>query len=195
MRYFTILTAVILSILISTPCQAKWGWENQLISSPYHSHQILTSSLTFTWEASPNLAVTLGLPSQLVWNGGINDFTLSSPFLILTAQTDPQKQYSTSLRLGGGCYQGLSAEGTVKILADPLLIYYALIYQKQQIAVDAGAIFAANERWALGAHLRYSKNSLITYQLYRTLPKGVVELSYTHSLDGASQSLGLKIPF
>lgn len=84
----------------------------------------------------------------------------------------------------------------VKAVVDPLLTYCSVTYQKQETSFGWGVIFAANERWALGAHLQYAKNSLLTYQLYYSRQeRKPTELSYAHSLDGSLQRLGLKIPF
>lgn len=194
------LAQVFLTLALLACCgqvaSAAWTWETQVLSSPYHDFRLFHFQLGVTWPVQDQLSLALKLPVQL----GVEP---SGPRLeLLPAQGSvafswPLREELTSelaLELGVRREQ-LALRGGVKLVFDPLALKCSLLIQ-EEVTLQAGVTFAANERWALGAHLSYRKNSLLTYELHHsTAGARQLTFSYTQALDGSVQSLGVKITF
>jgi hypothetical protein len=191
-----VLLVILLVLSWGQKAQGAWIWETQVVNSPYHNLRVYLSQVGYAWQPKEELQLALYLPVQygaepnapslqvlaprarLNWSQPI-DSALSGE---LALQLSPKKEF-LSLRSG------------VKLLSDPLAVKFSLLYE-DGLALQTDLAFAVNERWALAAHLRYRRNSLLTYELHH-FSRGdrQLSLSYTHSLDGSIQSLGLKISF
>lgn len=187
---------VCLFLLLSPLSQANsWTYQGQLVRSPYAKEQIIKQSLSFTRSLRKAWSTTLTIPLQLTLDPGPEKFKLDDPQLTL-AWSSP-KQNTTWPELGlAYSPSGFKFQGGIKHLVDPLLLYGSCQLYKKTLAFEGGVVFAANEKWALGAHLRYGTDSTLTYQLHHYLKGGQhVEFSYSCSLTGSFQSLGLKTSF
>lgn len=183
-------------LLVPTALSASWSLEGDLWSSPYHSRQTFLGALSYSHKLSPTMTASVTLPWEVT-----RDHHLKQKVFLPTTTLSWSKDLSQDLRTQAKVVylahqKQLIIEGLVKLISDPLLTYCSLTGQRNKLSFGLGTVFAANERWALGAHLDYGKNSFLTYQLFHTNGQDKPwELNYSRSLEGSSQKLGFKLSF
>lgn len=173
--------------------ESSWTYEGHIWSSPYQDQKIYSTTLSYIFEPLEHWLGTLTLPIQYQ----AQKWEVLYPQVSLAWAPPLGDSYTGRLKLSySPKSQQFQMEGGFNTLSDPIIINCAIFHQRQSTALNLGVVFAVNEKWALGAHLQYTKNSLLTYQLHGTSQKGKQrQLSYSHSLDGSLQRLGLKVTF
>lgn len=175
--------------------EASWMLEGQVWSSPYQEGAIYLSQLSVKLEPHKHLDFTASLPVQYSHNPELQEAQCLYPRFSLAYLGPVDDVRSVILRADYQLKpQRLGLQGGIHMLYDPLAVNLAISYHERTIALEGSVVFAVNERWALGAHLHYSRNSLLTYELYHTSKKGKQrQIRYSYYLDGSMQCLGLKI--
>lgn len=222
LRY--ILFFMVLWAGVTATGHGEWLLETQLDTAAYlslspadHGHTIVTErhweiSLGYIWRPNDDSYVQFNLPLR----GESLSFFLHDHSIYQAAQTVlrlPRLKLGASLPTIWGPtglltvdfdlhdYR-LGAELGLESTWDPLLTYGTFSIASGAARMNGGVIFAANKRWALGAHLTYrgfaktDPSSALTYQVYYQSPQGMVyDISFTHILGQERQSLGLKLLF
>ena len=193
----TLTLTLFLILLGAKLCAASWMLEGYILNSPYSDTQVYFSQLSVTLEPHETLQAVVSLPVQYSASPKMQQRQLIHPRLALAWSVPLDGVVSSSVRLDYHLKpQKLQLQGGVQLLCDPLALRCALSYQEQTMALEGSLVFAVNERWALGAHLHYARNSWLTYEIHHTSKQGKQrQLNYSHSLDGSLQRLGLKIAF
>ncbi|HHW72339.1 MAG TPA: hypothetical protein GX393_03830 [Firmicutes bacterium] len=195
----SVLMAVLLMFVVlgcSQLADAAWVWETQVVTSPFHDLRLHLSELGYSWQVQEELQLSLHLPVQYAAQPGEGRLELLAPRASVTWAGPADRPLSGELALALSPRKELcSMRAGVKMVTDPMAVKFGLVCQ-DGLSLQAGAAFAVNERWALAAHLRYRKNSLLTYELHHnTSGDAQLVFSYTRALDGTMQSLGVKIAF
>ncbi len=175
----------------------SWTLDGKVWSSPYQDERVYLSQLAITLKPHDHWQTTLSLPIQYTHSPRTQDLECLYPRVGIAWSVPLSDTVTSRVRLN---YQfnprKLAVQGGLETLHDPIALGVTLSYQTRTLALAGSVVFAANERWALGAHLHYSNNSLLTYKINHTSKRGKQrQFSYCHSLDGSLQSLGLKITF
>ena len=177
------------------PCEATWVFEGQVWSSPYQEGEIYLSQLGVKLEPHTNLDFTASIPVQYHHSPERQEMQYLYPRFTLAWLVPFDDVHSGHLAAGYDLKPPrLRLQGGLHMLYDPIALNLALAYREQTLSLEGGVVFAVNERWALGAHLQYSRNSLIAYELHHTSKNGKQrQVRYSHYLDGSMQCLGFKI--
>lgn len=220
------LLVLVFIILLAAPwahAQAQWFVETQMTTSMYHdvdpvdfspislTERQLELALGLMWDISDNGHFQLSFPMQTTCQTLISgpgklreaDIGLSLPRMSLEVSG------STILGPDGFCRLMFNPSGPLfhselglEWVWDPLLAYASLALTGQHPALRGGIMFAANKRWALGAHLVYrgfaeqNPVSALSYQVYYQSPRGkACEVILTHHLGTPQHSLGWKLLF
>lgn len=193
----SLLLIIFLSLAVR-PCQGwSWACQFEVWSSPYHAHKIYAGALNCSRSFSAKLTGGIILPLQIMTGLEGQDLQLFFPSLKLCWRHPFQRGVTGKLEIKCDPRQRqIQVDGGVEVLSDPLLIQYSITRQGGANHLNVGALFAVNERWALGAHLKYGKNPLLTYQMHHIASwGGTAKFNYSSSPDGALQCLGLEIAF
>lgn len=195
--FLTILIVITMGALYIPDCLGAWSYRLEYWTSPYHDRRIYGSALNYTWHIQDELTCTLILPGQLTLSQGHEEGKLFPPRFAFHWRQHLGQEITGRFRFSCDPLHGtVHLEGGIEVLADPLLTAYSIVRQEQNYSLNIDVIFAPNERWALGAHLKYSKNSLLSYQLHHITDGDIGgKLSYSFSPDGSVQCLGLEIAF
>ena len=177
--------------------RGAWILEGQVWNSPYTDTQVYFSQLSIELAPHEHVQTFVSLPIQYTSGQETGDLTLQYPRLALAWSVPWDDVVSSTIRLEYQLKpQQVQLQGGVQMLSDPIALNCALSWQKQTFALEGSLVFAVNERWALGAHLHYAKNALLRYEIHHTSKGGKQrQVSYSHSVDGSLQCLGLKIVF
>lgn len=177
--------------------QFSCDWELQIWNSPYHDQNIYNNRLGLIWCPGEHFTGRVTFPLQISSHPLGQSSSLFFPQFSLAWSKSFKHGISAACE---GIFDWhdrlLGCEISLHILADPLLTCYSFARRNSRNFINTGLVFAVNESWALGAQLQYGKVSLLTYQLHR-ISRGnrSHKLSYTHSVDGSTQCLALKIAF
>ncbi len=191
------LCLAIFMSLSTAVCQGAWTLQFELWSSPYAAQKIYAGSLNYSWHFSEELSGKIILPLRVTIPPLETSPELLFPSLILRLRHPFDLGVTGRLEIKCDPQRGeIHFDGGVEFLSDPVLIQYSMARQKGINNLNAGVLFAVNEKWALGAHLKYGRHSLLTYQIHHTTIRGGnTKFSYSHSPDGTLQCLGLEIAF
>lgn len=196
MLVITVLFTVFISSHAS-PCQGAWTCQFELWSSPYHDQKIYAGALNYSWKFREELYGKIILPLRVTSGpAGRHDELFFPRFALCWLQPFGQEVTGKLKIKCDPQHQAIHLDGGLELLSDPLLTYCSVAHQSGANFLNMGVIFAVNEKWALGAHLKYGKNSLLAYQLHHITTRGNNgKLSYSYSPDGSMQCLGLEIAF
>lgn len=188
----------LLLLLVSFPraiCEGSWMLEGHIWSSPHHEQQLCLGQLSRIWQPHEHVKTVLSLPVQYTCGPGAQGLEYLYPRFALVASvpfndmTQGLFRFDFSLRP-----QVFKLQGGFQMLHDPMALKCAFSYEGRSLELDGSVVFAVNERWALGAHLHYARNSLLTFEIHHTSARGKQrQFSYSHSLDGSLQALGFKV--
>lgn len=197
MKNFRTICAFVAILLALGPglCTASWILEGQVWNSPYYEGGVFISQLSVIVNPLKNVQASASLPMQYTRDLENQELRLLYPRLALAWSIPWGDAHSASIK---AAYQlqprSIQMEGGIHLLFDPLALRAALSYQEHTFTLKGSLAFAANERWALGAHLQYTKNSILTYEIIHISKKGKQRhLSYSHNMDGSLQCLAFKI--
>ncbi|HHT68756.1 MAG TPA: hypothetical protein GXZ85_05780 [Firmicutes bacterium] len=196
MRYIRIISLVVFALVTSCgSSHASWMLEGHAWSSPYQEGAIYLSQLTVKLEPRKEVQATISLPIQYTHGSNSKELHLLYPRMALAFSIPLDEVYSSVFRANYDLEsRSFQMHGGLHMLFDPLAIGCGLSYREKTLVLDGTVIFAVNERWALGAHLQYTRNARLTYELHHTSRNGKKrQFSYSHVLDGSLQSLGVKI--
>lgn len=188
---------IICLFLSSTTVQASWVWEIAVWNSPHGQQQIFSTELCRAWKFRRFWRAELAAAGQFTRPGPGQGEDLFQPRASLLYR--PSLREATHGKFSLTYHPKVSrwelAAG-LEVMADPLLLSAALQGNNREAGLNLGLVFAANERWALGAHLHYTRNSLYTFQVHHSKAQNTIQtISYSRSLDGSLQRLGLKLTF
>lgn len=175
--------------------QAAWILEGQVWRSPYQEGELYLSQLGVVLEPHEDLDFSAFLPIQYSRGPELQKMQCLYPRFSLIYRPSFDPIHSAILRMDYHPKpQKLSLQGGISMLHDPLAMNLAISYHENKFSLEGSLIFAVNERWALGAHLHYARNSLLTYEVFHTSRKGKQrQIRYSRYLDGSMQSLGFKL--
>lgn len=199
MKSFKVISTSIIIFLALSPglCAASWALEGQIWNSPYDPREVFISQLSVTLEPLEHLQASASLPFQYTRDSQEQELQLLHPSLMVVWSIPWGDAHSASIK---AAYQlqpdRLQLEGGILLLFDPLALRASLSYQGRTFTLQGAVVFAVNERWALGAHLHYTKSSVLTYEVIHTSRRDKQRhLSFSHNIDGSLQCLGFKIVF
>lgn len=175
--------------------EAAWMLEGQVLHLPYQESTIYLSQLSLKLEPHKDMELIASLPFQYSRIPGFRQVEFLSPRLSLVYTPSFDPVHSGILKIDYDLKaQNLRLQGGLSLVHDPLAMNLVISYYERDISLDGSVVFAVNERWALGTHLHYAKNSVLTYEIYHTSRNGKHrQVRYSHSLDGSMQSLGFKL--
>lgn len=221
----SLLVIILLAAATSlAEAQTQWMIETQLITSAYHdvspvdfspislTERLFELSLGLLWNLGDAGHLHCSLPLRTANHTLIGGPTKLGETSISLRLPRLSLEVSGSSTLFGtyGFYRVgfdpqtpvFSSELGLEWTWDPLLTYTSLALTNQRAALKSGLMFAANKRWALGAHLVYrgfaddNPTSAMSYQVYYQSPQGrACEVVFTHYLGTSQQSLGWKVLF
>jgi len=175
-------------LLVTAPMQAYYSFDLEIWSSPYRQEKIYTLKAGALWPLRKHLSLKTDLKALTgPWR--------LEPEAALLLQPPLSENTLGRLAAAYNSKAGLELTAGFETLADPLLTYFFFSCGPKAV-LDLGLNFAVNERWAVGAHLHYTENSLLTYQLHHFGLNGLhSQVLYSRTLDGTLQRLGLKFGF
>lgn len=186
---------LVLMVMFGNICEGSWTLDGQIWSSPYEQGEIFLSQLSVSLKAQEHFQATLAVPIQFTRTLERKGWEYPNPSLAVSWTPPIDEVFSADLRARYHLRtRTLELQGGVHMLLDPIILRWGLSYHGKDVILEGSVVFAANERWALGAHLQYKRNSIVTYELHHTSKSGKHrQLSYSRSLDGSLQCLGIKI--